>query len=341
MKNSRKIFNPGILTHLLYRRLQESGNEFRIPKFLVSLLLFLFWFLPAIPASAQTDSLVDQIYAVLILDSMTVTADQSVPDIKSMIAQTVHDTTFYRAFQRLRRVNYRFISELYFYKPDWIPHTFMRSLRVQHIRDGMRTNEIIEEHIDRNFIDRNGEYLYYTARMYDRIFFTDHPVRVPVGWDNDVSDRKRTGSRMEKYIQDLKLLLFSPGSDIDLPLMGDKTAIFSEAQKDKYDYSLKLDTTTFAQPVYQFRITADPNRPENETVIKELITVFDQKTRQVLSRSYRLAYKTILYAFDVSMDIQVRRYTEGYVPTRIVYKGWWDIPFKKPEWCRFVFQMEK
>lgn len=340
MKNLRKIYNPAFLTHLRYPRFQSTGNEWRVPQFLVILIILSFWLWPGVPARAQTDSLVDQIYAVLILDSLTITADQSAPDIKSMIAQTVHDTTFYRAFQRLRRVNYRFSSELYFYKPDWIPHTYMRSLREQHIRDGMRTNEIIEEHIDRNLIDRKGEYRYYTARMYDRIFFTDHPVGVPVRWDDDVTDRKEASSRMEKYVQDLKLLLFAPGTEIDLPLMGHKTAIFSDAQMDKYDFSLSVDTTTFAGPVYQFRITADPDQSENETVIKELTTVFDQKTRQVLSRSYRLASKTLLYAFDVSMDIQVRLFPEGYVPTRISYKGWWDIPFKKPEWCRFVFEMK-
>lgn len=297
-------------------------------------------FTPVQRTIAQSDTLVDQIYAVLILDSLTITAGQNEPDIKTMISQTIHDTTFYRAFQRLRRVPFAFTSELYFFNPDWVPHTYMRSKRIQHIHEGMRTNEIIEETIHRDLIDSKGRYRFYTAQMYDRLFLTDDPTPVPTRWVNDPGDLAVPDSRMEKYIQDLKKLLFAPGSRIDLPLMGDKTAIFDEDQREKYQYKLFLDTISFPSPVYKFQITSNPEISDKATIIKELTTVFDQESKQVLNRSYQLAYQTLLYQFDVSMFIAVRPTTHGYLPTKITYKGWWNIPFKKPEWCQFSFRID-
>lgn len=310
-----------------------------------SLVVIIFYFLSDVNAqqnlisNAQQDSMVDQIYAVLILDSLTITADNRIPDVKSMIRQTINDTTFYRAFQRLRRTSYSFTSELYFYNPGWIPYTFLRSSRVQQIIDGMRTNKILSEFAARHMKDHKGNYEFYTAQMYDRIFFTEKPTRVPDQWTNDVDHTKQIDSRMEKYIHDLKLLLFAPGTEIDLPLMGNKTAIFKEEQMKNYHYSLSLDTTANDVPVYEFAISADPEVSEKQTVIKEVRTIFNQQNRQILSRSYRLAYQTLLYSFDVTMDIEIEKHESGYIPMLIAYHGQWKVPLKKPELCNFTFRI--
>ncbi len=290
---------------------------------------------------AQNDTLVDQIYAVLLLDSVTVIAQQNKPDIKSMIAQTIHDTTFYRAFQRLRRVEYTFTSELYFYHPQWKPHTYMRSKRRQHIRNQIRTHDILEEYIHQNMVNLKSDYIFYTAKMYDRLFYINTPVSVPAIWTDNLDDLPTPDTRMEKYVLSLKKLLFAPGTKIDLPLLGDKTAIFTEKHLDKYIFTLVLDRDSYPEPVYKFKILADPSLPENAMVIKELTTVFDQRTKQVLNRNYQLRYSTVLYNFDVSMYIQVEPSPSGYLPTRIKYEGWWKVPLKKPEWCKFEFNINE
>lgn len=290
-------------------------------------------------AKAQQDSIVDQIYAVLLLDSLTITADRSLPDIKFMIRQTIDDTTFYRAFQRLRRKNYRFSSEVYFYKPEWVPYTFLRSLRDQIIKDGLRTNEIIDEYAARHMKDQKGHYEFYTAQMYDRVFFTDTPAPVPDQWSDAVSESNSAQSRMDKYVHNLKLLLFAPGTPIDIPLMGNKTAIFTEDRMKFYDYSLRLDSTSYKSPAYVFTIVADPQHAKSETVIKEMETIFHAGSYQILGRTYRLAYKTLIYSFDVTMNIAIEKESGDYVPTRIEYNGWWKVPFKKPELCKFTFQI--
>lgn len=305
-------------------------------------LILLIWVMccgiPGNWAHAQNDSLVNQIYAVLILDSLTITADQFGPDIKSMIDQTVNDTTFYRAFQRLRRAEYRFTSELYFYRPDWVPYTYMRSIREQRIVDGHRSQTIIEEYKHPDLVNRRGEYKFYTAKMYDRIFFTHEPVPIPDRWATSLSGEKEPDSRIQKYIRDLKLLMFAPGTRIDLPLMGDKTAIFSEENMKKYDFSIARNTSDLGESVYEFKISVKPDYATNETVIKEFVTVFDALTHQILHRTYRLENHTVLYSFDVFMRIEVRPYEIGYLPGEISYEGWWNMPFRKPEWCRFTFR---
>lgn len=291
--------------------------------------------------NAQQDSMVDQIYAVLILDSLTITANNQIPDVKSMIQQTINDTTFYRAFQRLRRKSYRFTSELYFYKPGWIPYTYLRSSRIQHITDGMRSNEILDEYAARHMKDHKGNYEFFTARMYDRIFFTDIPTRVPVLWSEDVSRATQVDSRMEKYINDLKLLLFAPGTEIDLPLMGDKTSIFTMKHMQNYRYSLEMDTTINDVPAYEFIIRVDPETPEKQSVIKEMRTVFNQLNMQILSRSYQLTYQTLFYSFDVTMNIEIEKHEGGYIPMLISYHGQWKVPLKKPELCNFTFRINE
>ena len=214
----------------------------------------------------------------------------------------------------------------------------MRSLRDQMVIDGMRTNKIIEEHKDRNITDRKGNYEFYTARMYDRIFFTDHPTPVSKKVSL-VDDMKEPDSRIEKYTNDLKLLLFAPGTDIDLPFMGHKTAIFTKDQMSYYDYSLVLDTASYLAPVYAFTIMADLTRSSNNTVIREMKTIFDQESMQILGRSYQLAYKTLFYSFDVSMNIDITKHEGNYIPTLIEYKGQWDVPLRKPELCKFSFRI--
>lgn len=308
------------------------------PVRLIILIGVIFCGMPGNNVRAQNDSLVEQIYAVLILDSLTITADQSGPDIKSMIDQTVNDTTFYRAFQRLRRAEYRFSSELCFYKPGWVPYTYMRSIREQRINDGLRSHVIIEEYKHPDLVNRRGEYKFFTAKMYDRIFFTHEPIPIPDQWATSVSEEREPDSRIQRYTRDLKLLMFAPGTRIELPLMGDKTAIFTEENMKKYDFSIARDTSDLGESVYEFEIRAKPDYGKNETVIKEFVTVFDARTQQVLQRTYRLENHTVLYSFDVSMHIEVRPYETGYLPSEISYEGWWNIPFRKPEWCRFTFR---
>lgn len=288
---------------------------------------------------AQQDSTVDQIYSILILDSITIKADQSRPNIKSMIRHTINDTTFYLAFQRLRRKSYKFLSELYFYQPEWVPLTYFKSVREQHIRDGYRTNKVIEEKSARHMKDRKGNYEFLTARMYDRIFFTNSQVKLSNQWSDRIDQDEKPHSRLDKYVHDLKLLLFAPGSEINIPMMGDKTSIFSKSQMKYYNFNITLDTVNYAEPVYIFNITAAPDFSGKQTVIKELTTVFDKQSYQVLHRSYRIAFTTILYSFDVDMDIDLTRHDGEYIPELIRYKGWWNVPFKQPERCSFTFQI--
>lgn len=294
-------------------------------------------FLPSL--YSQQDSLVERIYSVLILDPITISESRSLPDSRFMIRQIINDTTFYSAFQRLRRERFRFSSDLYFYRPEGIPYTYMRSIRDQKIIGNKRTNEIVHEYKARFMTSDNGEYTFYTAKLYDRLFFTDEPTHVPKDWNPRPITSPAPANRMEKYTQDLKKLLFEPSSKIDIPLMGGKTELFDPKRMENYSYSLSEKETENKETVYIFTIQALPTVSEKETIIKQLTTIFRKNDYQILGRSYHLISNTLLYKFDVRMNIQIGQWEGKHLPCSIDYSGNWKIPFRKPEICTFSFKI--
>ena len=41
------------------------------------------------------------------------------------------------------------------------------------------------------------------------------------------------------------------------------------------------------------------------------------------------------------MDIELDQVLGQYIPTKIVYDGWWDVPARKPEISKFSIQFDK
>jgi hypothetical protein len=67
-----------------------------------------------------------------------------------------------------------------------------------------------------------------------------------------------------------------------------------------------------------------------------MVTTFDMKTMEVLSRDYSLSYKAGVYDFDVSMNVEMTRIGNLIVPKTLRYKGNWDVIFKKRERAIFT-----
>lgn len=290
------------------------------------------------PLYSQPDSaLIDDIYSVLVIDSLTIQAPPAELDIKYFIDQTVHDTTFYKAFRNLRSSSYQFRSELYFYDKNFNPKTYLRSERVQYFDHNYRSNKIISEQFDKKFYKGNGDYRYFTAAMYDRLFFTNGKVKV----DTAISKLEYSDpdSKMESYINELKKLVFQPGREIDIPFIGHKFSVFDSDLKKHYNFYLKTDTITFPFPAYIFEVTVKPDSPEKATAVKSLKTYFKKDNFQILGRRIQLAYKTLIYSFDVEMNIETIKYENKYYPGQINYTGSWNIPFKSSENCEFSFNI--
>lgn len=301
----------------------------------VFLIIFFHHLLILNPSYSQkTDSsLIDQIQAVLIMDSITVRASSL--DVSTFIRRSMEDSTFYAAFKNLRSAGYEFESNLLFFDKKQKVKTSYFSLRRQEIEQSYRKNIILKEKIHPKYFKRNGQPRYYTAQLYDRLFLTPSPTLIR---HND-SENPVSSSKIEGYIESLKRLIFMPGQPVNIPLGKDKFTLFSPPLKDYYDFMLYVDTINQEREVYTFHIKAKEDSPLNKMAIHSLKTHFDKKNYQIMGRELELKDNTLLYSYDVKMQIDITEHQNKYYPTRISYRGQWNIPFKTPEISNFYFNI--
>ena len=293
----------------------------------VYVLLLIF---PISSVLAQPDNDLTHIYEAVHIDPIIVSASRL--NIKDFINMVEKDETFYHAFANLRHIDYKSTNEIIFFnkKKNTIANYFSKTS--QNIdATGCRSMCIEEENSSPGFYKkRSGEPKYYTAKLYHQLFFTKGTV-CPTNM------QKNKQSTMDYHIQELKKLIFSPGKKTEVPIIGGKTAIFTPKMAQYYDYAIEqkkvnnIDCHVFIAKVKDEYL----QRKEDKTVIKYLETYFEQLSHQVIGRRYVLEYNGI-FSFNVSMYISVDKIGEGfYVPTNIIYDGYWNVPFKASERCRF------
>ena len=56
----------------------------------------------------------------------------------------------------------------------------------------------------------------------------------------------------------------------------------------------------------------------------------------VLNRQYSMRYKSILFQFDVKINVRNEMRHGTIIPLSISYTGYWDIPFKTQEKIAFT-----
>ena len=87
------------------------------------------------------------------------------------------------------------------------------------------------------------------AKMFDRIFFTHGKICEPL-----VPPPISGGKGIQKHINELKKLMFQPGSPVDVPIIGNRTAIFEPQMRPYYDYALRSRPYKTGQDCYVFEI---------------------------------------------------------------------------------------
>ncbi len=297
------------------------------------LSLFIFFFSSAC-LIAQEDSLDYDISAFVWMDSMVITAQRSGFDVEEFIEMVQKDETFYKAFKNLRTLGYTAGNDIRMFGKNNIQAASYSSTTIQQHQDDCRTMEYSNEIVEGKYYkNKSKKYKYYTAKMYDRLFFTHGKKCSRKG--NGIPTKKKG---MEKYVEELKTLIFKPGEKVNVPLIKNKTAIFSKEMQKYYDYSITSDIYEDGIDCYIFTVKVKEEylKKEKKTVIKFLETYFAKTDFQVIARNYTLAYKSALYDFDVDMEIKLQRLSEDiYVPSFISYDGNWDVPTKKPEISKF------
>lgn len=301
---------------------------------LPTILLLLPGLLP--PLNAQVDTSHKYIAAIVYLDSFVVRASRHGFDVEDFIRLVREDDSFYEAFRNLRRHPFLFDTDFrVFDKKGRLDAMYLSTHR--QLWDGRcRSMEVLKETIVGKFWKRKRKHRYYTFRMYDRLFFTHGKVceLTDAEWADDPASLKG----MEKHVEELKRLVFRPGEQADVPLVGKKTAIFSEKLIDSYDFSITNKHYADSIDCFVFTATVKPEveaRHPGKTIIKYLETWFERHTFQVIARRYHLKAQNPLFEFDVRMDIQLAKLGSLYYPARLEYEGRWDIPASKPEHVRF------
>jgi hypothetical protein len=276
---------------------------------------------------------VKSIAAAVELDSVVIVAKSKGFSIEEFIELVQTDQSFYQAFKNLRSESYRFDVDMHFYDKKEAERASYFAKNIQWYETGCRRMETFDQGYKGKFYKRkkNPKYKYYTASLYHRLFCTDGVVcsdEDPISSSNGMDDQQK----MESHVSQLKKLIFSPGQQADVPFIKNKTAIFSERMRRFYDFKITSEVY-HSVDCYVFTANVKPeytNHP-SRTVIKQLSTWFGKSDFQVMGRTYQLQHRTAVYAFDVSMQIDLVKKGKEYFPTYISYDGYWNVVLKKYE----------
>lgn len=284
---------------------------------------------------AQTDSLYEYFGGVVYLDSMTVKASKGGFEVDDFIEQVQTDKSFYQAFKNIRKLSYSADNQIFIKNKKTKTLANYYSITRQNSDGKCREMEIKKEIVNGDYFKKDRDYKYYTAKLFDRVFYTEG--RVCEAESSEETPAKYSG--IEKQYQELKKLIFSPGQEADVPFIGKKTAIFSEKMRPYYDFFVQSKESKDGTNCYVFKAVAKPDFAEDKTVIKYLETWFSKDDFQIVARNYKLQYYGLAFDFSVEMNVNIEKFNGYFVPEKVEYRGFFDIPFKKPEYGEFTVKL--
>ena len=251
---------------------------------------------------------------------------------QDFIDAILRDTGFYRAFREMKRFSFIAENHIYSYdKKNRINGKIYRKVKYTHIGNHHKTEYMAKSDSGAVF-KSNGKYQLYTIEMFDYIFNGAYNSDYATGPALPGGDGKNAS-----YKGKLKTLIFAPGHKVTgLPFLSGKSEIFSKDMRQYYLYQFARGKYLDSIPVYRFRVVRKPSTDDNDVVIKELTTIFDTRTFKILGRYVDLSYHNFLFSFDVKMNIELSKAGDEYVPAKVTYQGFWDVPFHKTERASFL-----
>lgn len=255
-------------------------------------------------------------------------------NVAGFIDRVQKDTSFYKAFKNLHILSYTALNDIRMMNKKGGVSATLQSKTKQSVSGGCRTMEVLNEIISGNIYDNNKNWNYYTAELYAGLFFANgtvcHENNIVKG--EALSARGKSG--IQKHKEQLKMLVFNPGSKIPgIPFIGDKIAIFEDDQSAYYDFVIDMDSYR-GQNCYVFTVKARDDLDKagkDNIVINKITTWFNSVTMEIVARNYDLSYDSGVYDFDVHMQVEMDKFGEYLVPTLIRYTGNWHVIFKKRE----------
>jgi hypothetical protein len=250
-------------------------------------------------------------------------------DVDKFIQRVQQDSTFYKAFKTLSLVGFTQYNDIKFYTKSGKVKDFYNSISRQEFDGKCRTMKNSEERFSKGYYKKTGEPRHITAKFYERLFMIDKKT---CGEDNIVNG-KLTADENER-INQLKELVFKPGEPIQgVPGVGGKVGIFEGDRKKQYDFTIEKVLYN-GDWCYVFMAKPKPKFKKNN-VINYLNSWVRVDDKAIVQRKYSLSYKTLVYDFDVQMDVKLKTLRDLLVPYEVYYKGNWHFVGKKRENAEF------
>ncbi len=252
---------------------------------------------------------------------------------QDFIDAIVADTSFYKAFQNLKRFSFVAENRIYTYdKKNKVDGKIYRKLKHSMVGTTHKM-EYLAKQDSGNVFKKNGKYQLYTVEMFDYIFENAYNSDFTKG-DALPGD---SGGKNESYKDKLKTLIFTPGRKVKgIPFISSKTEIFGPDMRQFYYYEFARGKYMDSIPIYRFKVIRKPSISSGDVMIQEMTTIFDMRTFKILGRTVNMKYSNFLFSFDVQMNIELNRFDNTLLPTKISYQGTWDIPFHKIERASFL-----
>src|SRR5437773_9080655 len=97
-------------------------------------------------------------------------------DIAKFLELIKNDTTFYKAFRTLHILGFTSLNDIRMKDKNGDVKASLQSKTIQHIANGCRTMETVQESTTGDMYDHDKNFNYYTAELYAGLFFTKAAV---------------------------------------------------------------------------------------------------------------------------------------------------------------------
>jgi hypothetical protein len=209
-------------------------------------------------------------------------------NVPAFIDRVKNDTTFYKAFRNLKVLGYTSLNDIRILdKKDQLVAS-LNSRTKQHVQNGCRYTEVLEEKTTGDFYDRKHDYNYYTAGMYAGLFFAADTVCGETNIVKDAAFSTQGKSGLAKHKEQLKMLFFNPGKKIPgIPFIGNKIALFDEDVAERYDFMIDMDAFKGEMCyIFSCKPREDLSGGEKDKiVVNEMTTWFNINTWEIVART--------------------------------------------------------
>ena len=276
-----------------------------------------------------------EVAKVVTLAEVDISAVSDSFDTQKFINIVHDDTTFYLAFKAMNFYPARYSGNLKVYRKGEKEKGVIERTALRHNENDTMWVTIEQELIKGKIKRRNGEFNYKTADAWNEVFFPVNKQFVLLYSQRDF-EKKKGQSNAEKHRNEVKQMMFSPGTDVaGVPLIGDKMGIFEPEMQPYYDFSVYPGNYKDSIDCWVFEAEVKPEYRRGKTVIKNLVTWFDVDHYNVMKREYSIEYYSLPLDFNITIKVENQYFKGVLLPEYIKYDGFFDIPFMKKEIIEF------